>query len=100
MLITFEFTLYILSMWAYPHKYASLFSISVGFYYYLRLASIAFNFIVSGLGFYYVRLIMNTDKLKRTVQDEAICTLALRMLFYPIIQAISRSGAAWYEFEV
>jgi len=35
---------------------------------------------------------------KHTVADVAIRTLAMRMIFYPIAQAIARSGYSWYEF--
>ena len=32
-------------------------------------------------------------------QGNAIAVLANRMLYYPIVQAISRSGSAWYELQ-
>ena len=57
-IILFITILYILAIWIYPSELGYLFHISVGFYYYLRLCSIAFNFTASGIGLYYVNLIM------------------------------------------
>ncbi len=67
-------------------------------YYYIRLGSIFLNFIFCGIAFYKVQLI-SSRKLAthKSVQETAIRTLALRMVYYPIVQAISRSGYAWYE---
>ena len=68
-------------------------------YIWLRLISIAFNFIICSLGYVYTRHL--TARMNATVapslQASAVCTLINRMQWYPIIQAISRSGLAWYE---
>ena len=62
-------------------------------YYYFRYVSIAFNFLTCGLSYFYVYQ-MNSGSTS-TLQDRAIFQLVHRMLFYPILQAISRIGSAW-----
>ena len=64
-------------------------------YYYFRLCSIFFNFITCGLSYLYIFRMNMYHNGNVTVQDQAIYTLVYRMQFYPIFQAISRSGAAW-----
>jgi hypothetical protein len=67
-------------------------------YYYIRLGSIFLNFLFCGVAFYKVQLISSSKLANhKSVQETAIRTLALRMVYYPIVQAISRSGYAWYE---
>lgn len=70
----------------------------LGFYYYFRLVSIVLNFILFGAAAYSIRL-MSSGTHTKSYQEEAISTLSRRMIYYPILQAISRSGYAWYEFE-
>lgn len=67
-------------------------------YYYIRLISIALNFFFVFLAFYKINL-MSSTTLNKSPQEIAIRTLARRLIFYPIVQAIGRSGYAWYEFE-
>jgi hypothetical protein len=75
-------------------------------YIYLRVLSVGYNFVVCGLAYFQVHQIMgtvtgtlNNKTNRRLTQDSAICILAKRMMYYPIVQAISRSGAFWYEVE-
>jgi hypothetical protein len=68
------------------------------YYYYTRLASIALNFIFVFLAFYKIDL-MSSKTNNKSDQEMAIRTLARRLIFYPVVQAIGRSGYAWYEFE-
>jgi hypothetical protein len=70
----------------------------LGIYYYFRLASIGLNFLACGLSYLYVRRMERMIVGKKTIQEEAICLLSKRMQFYPLVQAISRAGLAWYEF--
>ena len=65
-------------------------------YYYFRLISIGFNFLTCGLSYFYV-LKMTTGNSIITIQDQAICTLVYRMLYYPIVQAASRIGISYYQ---
>ncbi len=65
-------------------------------YYYGRLVSIFYNFVACGLAYYFVKRMTFTHK-ARTIQVEAISQLASRMQFYPLVQAVSRAGCAWYE---
>lgn len=67
-------------------------------YYCIRLASIALNFVLCGMTVYVIRRMLY-NKTTRTDQEQAIITLSNRMLYYPILQAISRSGNAWYELQ-
>lgn len=66
-------------------------------YYYVRLVSIILNFIFVFIAFYKINL-MSSTTLNKSPQEIAIRTLARRLIFYPIVQAIGRSGYAWYEF--
>eukprot|EP01040_Poterioochromonas_malhamensis_P000429 gene429-461_t len=66
-------------------------------YYYVRLISILLNFIFIFIAFYKINL-MSSTTLNKSPQEIAIRTLARRLIFYPIVQAIGRSGYAWYEF--
>jgi hypothetical protein len=60
----------------------------------IRLASIFFNFVfvLTIASHIYNRSSSNTP------QEIAIRTLCLRMIYYPVVQAIGRSGYTWYEF--
>lgn len=60
----------------------------------IRLLSIFLNFIF---------VLATAGKIYRSArtkypQDVAIRTLTLRMIYYPVLQAIGRSGYTWYEF--
>lgn len=64
----------------------------------IRLISIALNFLfvfMTAARTYYRSGSGGT----RTEQEIAIRTLSRRMVFYPVIQAIGRSGYTWYEFD-
>jgi hypothetical protein len=78
---------------------AFLANISVVYvYYYIRLVSILLNFIfVLAIALRIYQRSSNMTIL--TDQEVAIRTLCRRMVFYPVIQAIGRSGYAWYEAE-
>lgn len=97
-LVSFGITItYITAVFIEPHNSLHLFFYSTRAYYYLRLISIFYNFGIGFIGYYLVSKI--TKKTNITVQEEAIKTLAVRMLYYPLVQALGRSGAAWYEFQ-
>jgi len=68
------------------------------FYYYVRLISIFANFIMTGIAL-YANYLMRSKGMGRTDAELAIGTLCRRMMYYPLVQAISRSGYAWYEFQ-
>eukprot|EP01033_Poteriospumella_lacustris_P001235 gene1235-899_t len=60
----------------------------------IRLLSICLNFIF---------VLATAGKIYRSArtkspQDIAIRTLTLRMIYYPVLQSIGRSGYTWYEF--
>lgn len=65
-------------------------------YYYIRFASIIFNFVIVLIILYKIDL-MSSKTMHKSDQEIAIRTVARRMILYPIIQAISRSGYSWYE---
>ena len=67
-------------------------------YYYARLISIALNFIMIGCILYKNYKVRSKSKIK-TPAEIAINTLCRRVMYYPILQTISRSGYAWYEFQ-
>lgn len=68
----------------------------LGLYYYLRLASIAFSLVFCSLSIYKIHL-MGSRKEKKSEQEEALRVFTGRLILYPILQALSRSGSAWYE---
>jgi hypothetical protein len=90
--------MYIIS---YTDGYGHLREISTMYvYYYIRLASIAVNFVVSFQTAWQISKISNrTGNGQRTIHEKAIRTLSMRLIYYPIIQAVSRSGSAWYEMQ-
>ena len=70
---------------------------SIDVYNSFRLASIAVNFLICGLSYYSIYKISQAIGTK-SIQEEAVCTLAIRMQYYPFIQALSRSGLTWYIY--
>ena len=80
-------------------KYMYLVDVGLeGIYYYTRLASIGINFVCSigtAVTVHRMRSLINT----RSPAELAINRLSMRMFYYPIVQAIGRSGCAWYEME-
>jgi hypothetical protein len=70
----------------------------LGIYFYTRLASIGINFFCS-CGTAYIVYRMNSRTVSRTAEEIAITTLSQRLFYYPIVQAIGRSGCAWYEMQ-
>eukprot|EP01034_Spumella_vulgaris_P024063 gene24062-30362_t len=86
------------------HGYAYLNPIAQNyFYYYLRLVSIGVNFVISICTIWIIRSKGRTQNTKdgsikpSSVVERAIRTLAMRLMYYPIVQTISRAGCAWYE---
>jgi len=67
-------------------------------YYYARLVSIALNFIMIGF-IVYKNYQVRSKNATKTPAEIAINTLCRRVMYYPILQTISRSGYAWYEFQ-
>jgi hypothetical protein len=79
-------------------SYEEFHSIHNSIYYYGRLASIGINFILCiSTAIFVFR--MDAESSDRSGQMVAIRLLAKRMIYYPVVQAIGRSGCAWYEFE-
>jgi len=68
----------------------------LGLYYYIRLVSICFNFICSVCTAVMIHQMGTLGRI-RTQSEIAIRTLSMRLFYYPILQAIGRSGCAWYE---
>ncbi|RYG95241.1 hypothetical protein EON65_56280, partial [archaeon] len=68
----------------------------LGFYYYTRLVSIGFNFVFCVLTIYLIHQMSPNRKIKSEAEI-AIRNVAIRMIYYPVVQAIGRSGYAWYE---
>jgi len=65
-------------------------------YYYARLISIFLNFVMISCILYRTYQVRSKSTTK-TPAEIAINTLCRRVMYYPILQAISRSGYAWYE---
>lgn len=65
----------------------------------MRIASIWLNFLFSGLTLYKIHSMSTKLNSKRSLYEVALRTLAKRMVLYPIVQALGRSGFAWYEGE-
>lgn len=80
-------------------KYQYLVDIGLtGIYYYTRLASIGINFVCSittAVTIHRMKSLHNS----RSAAEQAINRLSTRMFYYPVVQAIGRSGCAWYEME-
>lgn len=62
----------------------------------VRLGSIALNFIFSFMTFYFIKQ-MGSGKTVKSRSETVINDLAVRLLFYPIVQAVGRSGLTTYE---
>jgi len=65
-------------------------------YFYTRVISIALNFIMIGF-IVYKNYQVRSKSSTKTPAEIAINTLCRRVMYYPILQTISRSGYAWYE---
>lgn len=63
----------------------------------IRSASIWVNVVFIATTAYLISRIYGKSIKNLTSADVAIVTLCRRMIFYPFIQAIGRSGCAWYE---
>ena len=78
-------------------KYDDLADVAVlGIYYYVRLISIGINFICTAFTALQIQK-MKSHGVAKTNSEIAISTLSMRLFYYPIVQAIGRSGCAWYE---
>jgi hypothetical protein len=64
-------------------------------YFWCRLASIVINFIVCSLAFVFV--VQLNRKALIDQSRKAVYTVVTRLLWYPIVQSISRSGLTVYE---
>lgn len=89
-----EVILYIMSVADSTYTYLNTVS-RADVYYYFRIISIIFNFIVSGIAYGYVYRIQHNNT--ESIAMKAICILAQRIQMYPLVQAVSRSGITWYE---
>lgn len=63
----------------------------------IRSASIWINVVFIATTAYLISRIYGKSIKNLTSADVAIVTLCRRMIFYPFIQAVGRSGCAWYE---
>lgn len=80
-------------------KYSYLVDVGLeGIYYYTRLATIGINVICCVCTAVIVRRMKSLTN-ARSDAEIAINRLSMRMFYYPIVQAIGRSGCAWYEME-
>lgn len=66
-------------------------------YYYLRFASIVFNFATFLVIAYRARLIKSKSALNKSPVEVAINVLSLRMIYYPLMQAATVLPASIYE---
>ena len=64
-------------------------------YFLFRLVSICINFVVCSLAVVYTRRMMRTGQ--NSKQMILMCSLVGKMQYYPLVQAVSRSGLAMYE---
>ena len=67
-------------------------------FYYIKLSSIALNFFLIGC-IVYKNYQVRSKNTTKTPAEIAINTLCRRVMYYPILQSIGRSGYAWYEFQ-
>lgn len=67
-------------------------------YFWGRLVSIIINFVIHAI-ISYRSYQMNSSRVTstRTPQEVAIQVLSDRMIYYPLMQTLSRIGASWYE---
>ena len=89
----------IYSIGALPDEDSSIYLVHLArrsLYYYARLISISFNFVMIACILYRNYRIRSKSTTK-TPAEIAINTLCRRVMYYPILQTISRSGYAWYE---
>jgi hypothetical protein len=66
-------------------------------YFWFRVASIGINIVLCSLIFFNIYKI-RSNKAIATSHDTILKKLAIRMMYYPVIQAASRSAIAWYEY--
>lgn len=88
-------SLFVLSVSVKRFEYLADVSI-LGFYYYTRLSSIFINFAFALLTMVQIRR-TNSRRSNISFSEQDINRLSFRLFYYPLVQAISRSGAAWYE---
>jgi hypothetical protein len=67
-------------------------------FYYFKLISIAVNFVLIGC-IVYKNYQTRSKSTTKTPAEIAINTLCRRVMYYPILQTVSCSGYAWYEFQ-
>jgi hypothetical protein len=63
-------------------------------YFWFRLSSIVFNVGVWCLSYY----ILSTPEMKSSAVYGVLCVLIDKIKYYPIVQVVTRAGAAWYEY--
>ncbi len=70
-------------------------------YYWIRIASILFNLIIHAMISYKLQVMaqpVSSSTVAIAPKDDPVRVLASRIKYYPIVQIVSRAGAAWYEF--
>lgn len=96
--IVFEIILYVLSISSTKLEFLGDIAL-LDIYYYFRIVSIFFNLFCCAMAFFQVRyMIGDKNKTSISLPEQALFTLTTRMYFYPIVQLVSRSGLAWYEY--
>lgn len=88
--------MYITAVFDPDHEYLANEAV-LGVYYFIRLSSICINFIFSIGTAYLISRMKSATGSSRTNSEVAIATMSRRLFYYPIVQAIGRSGCAWYE---
>lgn len=68
-------------------------------YYYIRLISIVLNFFLYSLTYIAARRIVGNMNARNEILDNAIITMVSRLKYYPLIQALARSGLTVYEMQ-
>eukprot|EP01031_Cornospumella_fuschlensis_P026688 gene26688-32249_t len=68
----------------------------LGLYYYAKVFSIVVNFVFALLTTLHVQRTASR-KARISHSEQALQILSRRLFYYPIVQAVSRSGCAWYE---
>ena len=85
---------------AYAKDSTHLYNIAnLSIYYYIRLLSIFLNFFLYGLTYIAARQILGSTNSSNEVVNTAILTMVSRLKYYPLIQALARSGLTVYEMQ-
>ena len=85
---------------AYARDSTHLYKIAnLDIYYYIRLISIFLSFFLYILTYIAARQILGSMNSNNEVHNNAIITMVSRLKYYPLIQALARSGLTVYEMK-